>query len=158
MKAQIVSFHCVLKDKMGRMISSTYNQDVITQLDAPGQLLEGLARGLENLREGEKRRICLAAGEAYGFYDPRLVIEIARCEIDHRGELRIGQQVQAEDEAGDIKDFRVVKAAGQRVTLDGNHPLAGQDLVFEIEATAARDASRDEITESGFQQPGTYLH
>ncbi len=56
MKAQIVSFHCVLSDPLGRIISSTFNHDVITQ-GGPIDFLHGLSEGLQNLRKGELRRL-----------------------------------------------------------------------------------------------------
>ena len=77
MKAQIVSFRCVLRNKFGKIISSTYNQEVITCEPAKG-MLQGLAQGLQDLKKGETRRITLPAAEAYGFYDPSLLLEWSR--------------------------------------------------------------------------------
>jgi len=54
--------------------------------------------------------------------------------------------------------FRVTKIQGDQVTLDGNHPLAGQDLIFDIEATEARDATSEELAESEEDSVHSYLH
>ncbi len=145
MKAQIISFHCVLSDQMGKVISSTFNHDVITHVEGPGNLLTGLAEGLQNLRTGEKRRIYLSAEQAYGFYDPDLVIEVPRKELSDGSLLEHGHQVVSQTADGNHKIYRVVQTHGDSVTLDANHPLAGQDLIFEIEATEARDATIAEI-------------
>lgn len=159
MKAQVVSFHCVLKDITGRLISSTFNQDVITHTDgAQQQILHGLAQGLQNLKKGEKRRVVLSAEQAYGYYDPRLVIEIPRKRLDQGDRLKLGQQVQAQFHDGALQMLRVISISRHRVILDGNHPLAGQDLVFEIEATDAREASAEEIAASSPVAPVRYLH
>lgn len=158
MKAQVVSFHCVLKDITGRLISSTFNQEVITHTEGPQQMLRGLAQGLQDLKKGEKRRVVLRAAQAYGYYDPQLVIEIPRKRLYQGEHLRLGQQVQAQFHDGGLQMLRVISISRNRVTLDGNHPLAGQDLVFEIEATEAREASAEEIAASTPTGAVRYLH
>jgi FKBP-type peptidyl-prolyl cis-trans isomerase SlyD len=148
MKAQIVSFHCVLKDKMGNLISSTFNHDVITQTGGNGGLLKAFAEGLNDLKKGDKRRICLSAHQAYGFYNQDLVMEVSRKSIARGQQLRVGHQVYAQAKNGETKLFRVTQAGSDVVTLDANHPLAGQDLVFFIDATDAREATSEEVRDS----------
>lgn len=158
MKPQIVSFHCVVKDKMGRVISSTYNQDVLTYDGSQPEILRGLVRGLQDLREGEKRRIVVPANEAYGFYDPRQVVYCSREGIkSHKESMKLGDKVML---SGDQEKhiYRVTEIFGDKVTLDANHPLAGQDLVFEIEATAARAATAQEMSDSRKPEPPSHLH
>jgi FKBP-type peptidyl-prolyl cis-trans isomerase SlyD len=157
MKAQIVSFHCVLKDRIGKIISSTFNHDVITYIQGQNDQLQGLVEGLQNLKKGEKRKISVAAQKAYGFYDPELVVEFARRSLEHGSELTAGQEVTTELN-GERRTFRVIKASRDSVTLDANHPLAGQDLVFEIETTAARFATAQEIQESILGDLPPHLH
>lgn len=160
MKAQIVSFHCVLKNQVGQVISSTFNQDVLTYLEGHQiKPLPGLVEGLQNLHKGEKRKIHVSAEKAYGYYDPELVIEISRNDLMRTGELTPEDQLFIRSNQGDSRWFRVVGIQGDTVTLDGNHPLAGQDLVFEIEATEAREATAEEIEGSQVEKVGgQYLH
>ena len=153
MKAQIVSFHCVLKNKLGKIISSTFNQDVITYLENhDSSVLMGLIEGLQDLKKGEKREIHLTAQKAYGFYDPKKIITRPLEDFQDRGLLK-GERIILSS-----NQFRVVDISGNLVTLDGNHPLAGQDLVFEIEATDARDATPEEIADSSEKPQKEYLH
>ena len=148
MKPQVVSFHCVLKNKFGKVLSSTFNNDVITQSGGDDSILVGLAEGLQNLVKGERRQIVLNAAEAYGFYDPAKVIECDREEVPRGKFLRKGDEVtMPHAKSGKLMNLRVVGIQGDHVTLDGNHPLAGQDLVFEIEATEARDCTDEEMRE-----------
>ena len=174
MKAQIISFHCVLKDPLGRIISSSFNHDVLTEkpsisphrkmTPSPGQScgasdhheqLKALNDRLQNLKKGEKRRIFLSAEEAYGLYDPELLIEVARKKLPRGRSLQIGYQVVTRSQDGEWRLFRVIAADSNRVTLDGNHPLAGQDLLFDIEATSARDATAEELERA--QKPAQTL-
>ena len=148
MKAQVISFHCVLKNKFGRIISSTINRDIMTQSDGSGMLI-GLAEGLRDLQSGEKRSISLRADEAYGFYDPKMAIIRSREDLPGSEQLRVGDQVVIPvPETGKKSQFRVVGIAGESISLDANHPLAGQDLVFEIEAIEAREATSEEVQEA----------
>ena len=158
MKAQIVSFHCVLTDKIGKILSSTFNQNVITYVKDKGELLQGLAEGLQNLQRGEKRQIILSAAQAYGFYDPNLVVEVLRRELPHGGALRIGDQVLSQSNGKEFKVFRVTETLGNLVTLDGNHPLAGQDLIFDVEGVEIRDATSQEVNDSCSKSEPQYYH
>lgn len=165
MRAQIVSFHCVLRSQVGdQVLSSTFNHDVITQVeggDAEGMMLRGLAEGLQDLKKGEKRQIFLDAKQAYGFYEPRLVKKCPRQEISNGAHLQIGAEVVMHSPEGERKVFRVVEATSRTITLDGNHPLAGMDLVFDIEATEAREATSEEIADSrpdAPSGPAQFLH
>ncbi|UXR64763.1 FKBP-type peptidyl-prolyl cis-trans isomerase [Bdellovibrio bacteriovorus] len=149
MNVQIVSFHCVLKNKLGQIISSTYNRDVLTSLpEGTDHSLPGLSVGLKDIRKGEKRQIELSAEEAYGFYDTTKVLELARESLVGSSKLKVGESVLFAREGKNVEKFRVTDLSQDRITLDGNHPLAGQDLIFEIEALDVREATPEEIQDS----------
>jgi FKBP-type peptidyl-prolyl cis-trans isomerase SlyD len=157
MKAQIVSFHCVVKDKMGRVISSTFNRDILTYDGSAPEILVGLVRGLQDLKKGEKRRIVVPAKEAYGFYDPAQVLHCSREGLAHQHKVKLGDKIMLSGD--DEKNvYRVTEIYGDKVTLDANHPLAGQDLVFEIETTEARPATPDEVERSMKDEDSSHLH
>lgn len=146
MNAQVISFNCLLKNKSGQLISSTFNRDVLTSAGDPNLMLSGLAKGLQNLKKGEKRSIFLAAEEAYGLYDPKRIILFPKKKLPQN--LRPGQSVSIVGKSKTLRTYRVAQLHDDMVSLDGNHPLAGQDLIFEIEALEARAATREEIDES----------
>lgn len=143
MTPQIISFNCILKNSAGHLISSTYNKDVLTSINDDQALLLGLSKGLQGLRAGDKRRILLKAEEAYGFYDPKKVVYYPRKRLSK--DVNTGEAVTIITKSGKAKIYRVVAIHSNMLSLDGNHPLAGQDLIFEIEALAARDATPEEI-------------
>ncbi|MBX3017220.1 MAG: FKBP-type peptidyl-prolyl cis-trans isomerase [Bdellovibrionaceae bacterium] len=157
MAAQIISFRCTLRSRTGQLISSSVSRDVLT--DVPGQEgpLPGLARKLVDLKEGELREIIVPAQDAYGYYDPEKLITIPRHD-DARAPLHIGDTVSVVDRDGVAGNYRVARILGDAIELDGNHPLAGQDLAFEIEAFEVRDATAEEIEESRNTPEKTGLH
>lgn len=158
MKIQIVSFHCVLKNRLGKVISSTFNRDVITGGRDQDPMLKGLIQGLQNLKKGEKRQIIVAAKDAYGFYDPQLVVTLARNSLSDLKSFEGQYKPIFLTINGERKSFRVINETAKSVTLDGNHSLAGQDLVFEIEATSVRDATPEEISENNKTESAVLLH
>lgn len=156
MTIQVVSFNCLLKNKTGQLISSTYNHDVLAAEDSNGSLLKGLALKMQNLVNGEKRSIELPAEEAYGFYDPAKIIFFPKVKLPKT--VRVGGTVQITGKSGQIRSYKVLQLHDNMATLDANHPLAGQDLIFEIEVISARAASAHEIEESGNMVSGQLLH
>lgn len=148
MGVQVISFNCILKNKVGNILSTTFNRDVINSVDGQQTVLSGLAQGLQNLKKGEKRRIFLSAEQAYGYYDPKKIALFPRKKVAKDRPLHFGETVSIVSKSGQVRLYRVVELYGDMVALDGNHPLAGQDLIFEIEAVDAREATPEEIMDS----------
>lgn len=157
MSAQVVSFNCVIKNKVGQIISSTYNREVLTLAEPQtGGILYGLNKNLQNLTKGEKRSFTVDAEEAYGLYDPNKVILFPRKKLPECA--RKGESVEIVGKSGVKRSYQVLEFFPDFVSLDGNHPLAGQDLVFEVEALEARSATRQEIDESLTTNGGPLKH
>ncbi len=156
MGIQIISFSCLLKNRVGHLLSTTYNHEVISSLNEDDPVLAGLVRGLQNLTKGEKRSIQLRADEAYGFYDPKKVILYPRNKLVKH--LKVGDLVAIKGKSGQIRHYKAVQLHDDMVSLDGNHPLAGQDLVFEIEALQVRNATPEEISQSSNKVSQVVLH
>lgn len=147
MHAQVISFNCTVKNKAGQLISTTYNRGVLTVSEMyPSGVLSGLNKNLQNLKKGERRTISLLAEEAYGLYDPQKIILFPRKKLPNT--VRTGELINIVSKSGVQRGYRVLELYPDLVRLDGNHPLAGQDLIFEIEALDARDATRQEIDDS----------
>ncbi len=157
MRIQVISFNCILKNKVGQLISSTFNRDVLNAVESDeAAMLIGLAKGLQDLKKGEKRSIALSAEEAYGLYDPKKILLFPRKNLPKN--LKPGETVQIVGKSGITRTYRVVEVFADFANLDGNHPLAGQDLVFEIETLSARDATRQEIDDASNGMASQILH
>ncbi|MGE0763896.1 MAG: peptidylprolyl isomerase [Bdellovibrionales bacterium] len=146
MSIQVISFNCLLKNKAGRLISSTFNREVLSSCGNENAMLSGLSKALQNLKKGEKRTISLSAEQAYGLYDPQKIILFPKKKLPRH--LRVGEMVTIVGKSGTARVYKVVQYYDDMVSLDGNHPLAGQDLIFEIEALDAREATPQEIDDS----------
>ncbi|WP_394691105.1 peptidylprolyl isomerase [Hoeflea sp.] len=98
-----------------------------------GQIISGLDREVEGMKVGDKQTVTIQAEEAYGAHDPAKVQQVPREALPPELEPREGMQLQAQTPQGGQVMLVVTSVGEQEVTVDGNHPLAGQDLVFEIE-------------------------
>lgn len=144
MGIQIISYHCHLKNRMGRTISSTIVRDVLLDPDNPQIPLKALSEGLRDIKKNEVRQILLRAHEAYGPYDPTLVKTQFLEDIDLRYPPEMDEKIFVIQDGVSVA-MKVIQLSSDTVTLDGNHPLAGQDLIFEIQALEVRDATVEEI-------------
>ncbi len=152
MAIQIVSYRCILKNPMGHIISSSIVRDVVLDPNSPNTQLRGLTLGLKGIQSGEVRQIFLQAKDAYGFYDPNLTLTRPLEETELSSPFKLDEQVLVIRDGLKIP-MRVVDLSRDTVTLDGNHPLAGQDLLFEVHALETRDATPDELQDSHLGQP-----
>lgn len=98
-----------------------------------GEVIPGFEKGVEGMAVGDKRSIRIPAAEAYGDYYPEYVQEFDRSQINAEGELQVGMEINATTPDGHSFVVFVTALNGDKVTVDGNHPMAGKDLNFELE-------------------------
>ncbi len=158
MKPQVISFKCILKNSAGRLISTTFNRDVFS-INPEGERVDlpELAKKLGTVKKGERRSIHLDAAEAFGLYNPDLVLQMPRSKLPRGHRLKLGDHMQVQSNAV-MRQYRVTEVNGELLTLDANHPLAGQDLVFDIDVMDAREATESELQDSPSFAPPHILH
>jgi len=98
-----------------------------------GEAMPSFEKGLEGMSIGDKKSIRIEAVDAYGEFHEGLVNELNRSEIKLDQELQIGMEIQASTQDGNTFMLVIKALNGDKVTLDGNHPLAGQALNFDLE-------------------------
>ena len=148
MAYKVVSVRCVLKDPLGHVLFSTFNRNVFPHAKTQQEELAPVSEALKKIKKGQKMKIFVPADKAYGFYDPELVIVRRFDQLSAGKPFRTGELVIYERE-GERRPYRILEVSGDSITMDGNHPLAGQDLVYELEATDSREATSDEIEDGG---------
>ncbi|MDO8608421.1 MAG: peptidylprolyl isomerase [Phaeospirillum sp.] len=145
MKKQVVSFHYTLKNKEGKVIDSSNGNEPLTFLEGASQIIPGLEKGVKGMKKGEKKAVVIAPDDGYGQYDKRFVISVNRDQLPE-GEIKVGDQFQVGPSPEESQVVQVMEVNDKTVTLDGNHPLAGQDLFFDVEIADVRDATEEELT------------
>lgn len=117
----------------------------ITYLHGAGVLFSRLEQALENHRIGDIVTVRLLPGDAFGKRDPDLVQEVPLSELPPGENIETGGKITGTDEQGNEVTFSVTEVKDDIACLDGNHPLAGQSLLFEVEIQGIRDATEEEI-------------
>ena len=154
--SRVLSFHYKLTDKTGKLLDSSKNAKPFEVLEGGHQIIPGLERALFQMNAGEKKRIEVSAEKAYGLINEELKIKINRAQLPE-GDIRVGTRFSgSQDGHGPV--FAVVKIEGEDVYLDGNHPLAGQDLVFDVEVAEIRQATAEELQHGHAHGPDGHHH
>lgn len=141
---RVVTFHYTLRDAQGQVLDTSAGSEPITYLEGAGQIIDGLDEQLRDAPPGKKARVAVPAARAYGMHDPSQVQKVKRDLLPVEGELTVGDRFQTDtDRFAPV--VTVIAIEGDEVLLDGNHPLAGVDLVFDVEVVAARPATAEEL-------------
>lgn len=142
----VVTFNYTLKDKeTGEILdSSQFHGESLTVLAGKGEIIPGLEKQMMGMKVGESKTIEVPASEAYGEKDESLIQKAPR-EYFQGVDLQKGMPLQAQTPEGQIINMIVVDFDENEVTVDMNHPLAGKDLVFDIEIVNIREATPEEI-------------
>ena len=117
----------------GKVFDSSEGLDPLEFAVGSGQIIKGLDAALPGMEIGEKKRVEIDCVEAYGPINPGMRQQIPREGIPDDIPLEPGTQLQMQTPDGQALPVTVVEVDEATVTLDANHPLAGQDLVFDIE-------------------------
>jgi peptidylprolyl isomerase len=98
-----------------------------------GQLISGFDAAVDGMSVGETKTVTIPSDQAYGDHNPEMMREVPRSVIPAEIELEVGMVLSANGPEGQTLHFKVVEFDEEKVSVDGNHPLAGQDLIFDLE-------------------------
>lgn len=152
---KVVTFNYTLKDTAGKTLDSSEGQPM-SFLTGVGQIIPKLEEELLGMLIGQKKIVQLGAAEAYGLNDPKMVMDVPRKDLAH---IEIEEGAFLQLNLGEtMKVVRITKVGDETVTLDGNHPLAGQDLIFDVEVLNLRPATTEELAHGHVHGPGGHHH
>lgn len=149
----VVAFAYTLTDDSDEVIDSADTQNPLAYLHGHSQLIPGMENALTGRDIGDSFSIVLPPEEAYGIYDENLAGAMPRSAFEGVDEVQVGMQFQMEFPGG-LRVVTVSAVNDEHVTVDGNHPLAGETLHFDIEVVSIRPATKDEIEHRHAHGPG----
>ncbi|MGD1019365.1 MAG: peptidylprolyl isomerase [Verrucomicrobiia bacterium] len=156
MSKNVISFHYTLTDQTGKTLDSSAGGEPLTFLEDSGQIIPGLETQLRGMKVGDKKHVTIKAKDAYGEHDAGNVMEMPLDKMPARG-IKVGDRFRAgKDSHAPV--VTATKVTETHVTLDGNHPLAGMDLTFDVEITEVRGATADELAHGHVHGPGGHHH
>lgn len=142
---RVIGFHYTLTDKSGTTLDSSIGDEPLYFLEGAQQIIPGLESVITLMNVGDKRKIEVKATDAYGDINPELVVKVKRTQFPPEAELQIGDQFQVNNDHHSPV-FTIMSIDNDEVTVDGNHPMAGKDLFFDVEIVGMRPATEEEIT------------
>ena len=133
-----VKVHYTGKFKDGTIFDTSVDREPLQVTLGEGRLLPGIEQTVIGMHPGVVKTIEIPSEQAYGPYREDLVLVIARDQFPEHLTPQVHQQLELTQENGQTMVVRVSEVSESTVTLDANHPLAGQDLTFEIELLEIR--------------------
>ena len=154
---QVVSIHYTLRNDAGDVLDKSAAGAPLSYLHGHGNLIPGLERELAGKNTGDKLQVKIPPADGYGEYDKELVQRVPRRALKGVPNVKVGMRLHAKTGHG-AREVTVTQLTGNLVTLDGNHPLAGQSLNFEVEVADIRAATAEELEHGHVHEPGGHHH
>ncbi|SER01825.1 peptidylprolyl isomerase [Rosenbergiella nectarea] len=143
-KDLVVSIAYQVRTEDGVLVDEAPVTAPLDYLHGHGSLISGLENALDNREAGDKFDINVPANDAYGQYDENLVQRVPKDVFVGVDELQPGMRFLAETDQGPVP-VEITEVGDDHVVVDGNHMLAGQNLSFNVEVVAIREATEEEL-------------
>jgi FKBP-type peptidyl-prolyl cis-trans isomerase SlyD len=147
-----VTFHYSLRDDDGTVLDSSEGQEPLTYLHGEGNVVPGLEKALQGKQAGDEVKATVSPEEGYGQRDDSNIRNVPRRRLPE-GKIQPGMRMRLDTEGGPISAL-VTAVKGDYVTIDGNHPLAGMTLHFDVKIVSVRDATAEELEHGHVHGPG----
>lgn len=152
-KNSVVVMHYAVSDSDDTLIDSSYDDKPMAIIQGTGYLIPGLEDALENHQAGDKFEVSVEAEQAYGPRHDEYVQSVEKELLQGVEELAIGTQLRASTDEGE-QTVIVIDITDDAVIVDGNHPLAGLDLKFDVEILEVREATTEELEHGHIHSEG----
>ena len=156
-KNKVAVIEYTLKNNDGEVLDTSEGGEPMAYIQGVGNLIPGLEDALEGKVVGDDVQVTIPPEKAYGIQNDDLVQVVERGVFQGVDDLQVGMQFQAQSDDG-VQVIWIAKIEGDEVTIDGNHPLAGETLNFDVKVVEVRDASAEELDHGHVHGPGGHHH
>jgi len=154
---KVVSINYTLRNDVGEVLDSSEGREPLAYIHGMGNIIPGLESQLLGKSVGDSLKVSIPPSEAYGEYDLSQVVQVSRSQFEGAPELKVGMRFTATSDQG-YQIVTITNINDDVVTIDGNHPLAGKTLHFDVTVVDVRDASPDELSHGHVHGPGGHHH
>lgn len=155
---KVVQLAYSLKNSDGEVLDQADRAEPFTYLHGASQIVPGLENGLEGLAVGAKKNVVVQPEAGYGEVDEQLIMSVKRSQFPADMEIEEGMMVESRSAEGHVMVFTVASIDDEEVSIDGNHPLAGETLHFDVEVLEVRDATEEEKAHGHAHGPDGHGH
>jgi FKBP-type peptidyl-prolyl cis-trans isomerase SlyD len=152
----VVKFHYTVSDEDGVKLDTSEGKDPLTYLHGANNIIPGLEAALAGKSQGDTLSVNIPPEQAYGEHLEQLVENVPK-DAFQGAELAVGMRFEAQTNQGPISVV-VTHIEGDTVTVDGNHPLAGKALNFDVSIEEIRDATAEELEHGHAHGVGGHQH
>jgi FKBP-type peptidyl-prolyl cis-trans isomerase SlyD len=149
---RVVSINYTLTNAQNQILDSA-GPEPFLYLHGRQNIIPGLEKALDGKNRGDTLKISIPAAEAYGERNDKLVATAPLDRFSGVNTVKEGMQFHAETPDGELQMVTVTKVEGNTVTVDGNHPMAGLDLTFDVSVLDVREASEEELQHGHVHSP-----
>lgn len=156
-KHKVVVIDYTLKDDQGTVIDSSKDGEPMAYIQGMNNIIPGLENALTGKKAGDSLQVTVAPSDGYGEHDAAMQQEVPREMFDGAADVQVGMQFHASN-GDDMHVVTVIGVTETHITVDGNHPLAGQILNFDVTIVDVRDPSAEEMEHGHVHGPGGHNH
>ncbi|HDQ14655.1 MAG TPA: peptidylprolyl isomerase [Sediminispirochaeta sp.] len=142
---KVVSIDYTLKNDNGEVLDTSEGREPLAFIFGSGNIISGLENSLAGKEKGDELNVVVEPKDGYGEYDDSMIFEVDKEQFQDPSQISEGMQVQAQDNNGQVQIFTIKSIGEEKVSLDANHPLAGETLHFDVTVADVRDASQEEL-------------
>jgi FKBP-type peptidyl-prolyl cis-trans isomerase SlyD len=139
-------------------IDSSKGQDPLQFLVGHGNIISGLEREMVGMKVGDSKDVVIPPADGYGEYDEEAFMSVPRAEFPKDMPIEEGVELTVRDDSGQSRYARIETIDGDTVTLNFNHPLAGDELHFNVKVVGLREPTEEELEHGHVHQDGEHHH
>ena len=143
-QGKVVQIDYTLKNSDGEVLDTSEGREPLPYLHGAGNIIPGLEAALDGKSSGDQVNAVIEPEKAYGLRDENQIGKVARSDLEGVGDISVGIQLQAQTPEGP-RIVVVTDMDDESVTIDANHPLAGETLHFDVTVGDVRDATPEEL-------------
>ena len=141
---KVITLNYTLRDQAGTIIDQSHDGS-FCYLHGANNIIPGLEKALDGRKLGDQFEVTIQSADAYGEYNPALTQVVDRDMFENSDDMIVGMQFHAQSDEGQFIAITVTDINGDKITVDGNPPLAGATLFYNVNVVDIRDASAEEI-------------
>jgi FKBP-type peptidyl-prolyl cis-trans isomerase SlyD len=154
---KVVTLHYTLTDEQGAVIDQSEDGSFV-YMHGANSIIPGLENALAGKKSGDELSVSVAPEDAYGERNDAMLQQVPKSMFEDQSQVEVGMQFHAQGPDGETLIVTVTEVSEDQVTVDGNHPLAGAQLNFDVKVIDVRDATDEEVDHGHAHGPGGHHH
>lgn len=154
----VVGIHYTLKNDKGEQLDGSSEGEPLVYLHGSGNIIPGLEDALQGKSVGDSLNVVVPPEKAYGEKKAEMMGKVPLTAFEGVGEVKPGMRFDAESPDGHRQVIVIEEVGEEEVTINGNHPLAGETLHFDVTVDSIRDATAEELAHGHVHAPGGCGH